>query len=235
MHYIIGDIHNEAKKLKSVLEQIQVTQNDEVIVLGDLFDRGGTEPDPVGVYFMLSGIQGHCTWIRGNHDQWLADYIMEYYALPERKRKKMSAYTYNSFELLGQRMTEIDMLNLAQVIQKLPLQKEVEVGERYFLCAHAMASAPLVWQPNDYYMTGNYDIDAFFLEGMDGYISLCGHTPTCNLLWKNKGTYLDEYMKTIWRNEKENVYLLDCGCGFAGGRLACICLETGERFYSEDV
>lgn len=46
------------------------------------------------------------------------------------------------------------------------------------------------------------------------------------------GDYLDEERHSIWRNNKENVYLLDCGCGFAGGKLACICLETGECFYS---
>ena len=27
-------------------------------------------------------------------------------------------------------------------------------------------------------------------------------------------------------------YMLDCGCGLQNGRLASICLENGERFYS---
>lgn len=62
---MIGDIHNEAKKLNGILEQIQVSGEDEVIVLGDLFDRGGSEADPLGVYFLLSGLQGHCVWVRG--------------------------------------------------------------------------------------------------------------------------------------------------------------------------
>lgn len=34
MHYVIGDIHNEAKKLNNILEQIQVTNDDEVIFWG---------------------------------------------------------------------------------------------------------------------------------------------------------------------------------------------------------
>lgn len=131
---------------------------------------------------LLSEMQDHCIWIRGNHDQWLANYIMKYYTLSERKRKKMSAYPYNSFDLLKQRVTETDMWNLAEMIQKLPLQKEFDVVEKKFLCAHAMTSDPLVWQPDDYYMMGNCDLDAFFLEGIDGYISLCGHTPTENIL-----------------------------------------------------
>lgn len=235
MHYVIGDIHNEAKKLNSILEQIRLRGEDELFLLGDVFDRGGEEADPVGVYFMLSELQDHCIWIKGNHDQWLSNYILKYYTLSERKRKAMFAYPYNSFDLLKQRMTETGMWNLAERIQKLPVQKEIDAAGKKFLCAHAMTSDPLVRYPNSYYMMGNDDRDAFFLEGIDGYISLCGHTPTCSLLWKNKGAYLDEYMTSIWRNEKENVYLLDCGCGFSGGRLACMCLETGDRIYSANV
>lgn len=124
MHYVIGDIHNELQKLKSVLAQINLTQEDELIVLGDVFDRGGVDADPVGVYFALSGIQGKYTWIRGNHDQWLADYIKEYYSCSDRKRAKMPAYTYNSFEIMRQRLTEVDMLNLADLIDSLPLDRK---------------------------------------------------------------------------------------------------------------
>ena len=234
MHYVIGDIHNESKKLDGILKQIRLTQDDEVIVLGDLFDRGGADADPVGVYFMLAGLQGKCIWIRGNHDQWLADYIKKYFLLSERRRRKLSPYSYNSFDLMRQRMTETDMLNLADTIGKLPLQKEIEIQGKTYLLAHAMTSFPSVWQPDDYYMMGNWEIDAFFLEGINGYVSVCGHTPTSNVLWKNQRTYPDGHTGSIWINEKQNVFLLDCGCGFAGGRLSCLCLETGERFYSRD-
>lgn len=39
MHYVIGDIHNEAKKLQSILNQIKIKPQDSLIVLGDIFDR----------------------------------------------------------------------------------------------------------------------------------------------------------------------------------------------------
>ena len=232
MHYVIGDIHNEAKKLNSILDQIQPGHDDEVIVLGDLFDRGGEEADPAGVYFVLSGLQGQCIWIRRNHDQWLADYIEKYFSLSERKRLKMGSYTYNSFDLLKQRMTETDMLNLADLIHNLPLQKEIDIDEKRFLMAHAMTSHPSQSESKDYYMMGNWELETFFLEGIDGYVSLCEHTPTENIVWKKEGRFLGKDRHAIWRNNKENVYLLDCGCGFAGGKLASICLETGECFYS---
>lgn len=67
------------------MEQIQPTCDDDVIVLGDLFDRGGDEADPLGAYFMLSGLQGNYIWIRGNHDQWLADYIKRYFFIGKKK------------------------------------------------------------------------------------------------------------------------------------------------------
>lgn len=234
MHYVMGDIHNEAGKLQSVLNQIDITVDDELIVLGDLFDRGGANPDPVGVYFALSGLQGKCTWIRGNHDQWLADYIKKYYSVSEKRRQKMRPYLYNSFAIMRQRMTEFDLQKLANLILGLPLQTEMVIEGRNYLLAHAMTSYPSVSQTKDYYMMGNYDLDTFFLEGIEGYISICGHTPMANLLWaRDRTMYLDEYMKSIWKNKKGNVYLLDCGCGLKSGRLACMCLETGERYYAD--
>lgn len=232
MHYVVGDIHNELTKLNSILNQIHLTRSDELIVLGDIFDRGGTEADPVGVYFALSGIQGKCSWIRGNHDQWLAEYIQEYYGRIGKRRKKMYPYAYNSFELIAQRLTEVDMLNLADLILNLPLQKELDLNGKKYLFAHAMTSPVGVPEKSEYYLMGTYDLEAFFLEGIDGVISMCGHTPTDNVIWRD-GTYLDEYKNSVWCNEKENVYLLDCGCGFKSGRLACICLESGQRYYSE--
>lgn len=235
MHYVMGDIHNELHKLKSVLKQIHLTGEDELIVLGDLFDRGGLDADPVGVYFTLLGIPGKWTWIRGNHDQWLADYIKKYYSCSERKRAKMPTYSYNSFELMRQRLTEVDMLHLAELIDSLSLQKELEIDGKKYLFAHAMTSQVGAVQDQDYYLMGTHTLDDFFLEGIEGAISMCGHTPTADaLLWDRKGDfYLDTSQESIWRNEKGNVYLLDCGCGFGSGRLACMCIETGVRFYSE--
>lgn len=64
MHYVIGDIHNDLKKLKQILKQINITRDDELIVLGDVFDRGGETADPFGVYCALAGLQGKCSWIR---------------------------------------------------------------------------------------------------------------------------------------------------------------------------
>ena len=104
MHYVIGDIHNDLKKLKQILKQINITRDDELIVLGDVFDRGGETADPFGVYCALAGLQGKCSWIRGNHDDWLANYTYEYFNTPEKKRQDRKSTRLNSSHKVQSRM-----------------------------------------------------------------------------------------------------------------------------------
>lgn len=77
-------------------------------------------------------------------------------------------------------------------------------------------------------MRGTMDIDCFFFEGIDGYISMCGHTA--------HGQHcVEEGQKISGRagqfhlvHDRHNVYLLDCGCGFAGGR-HCLSLSGDQK------
>ena len=260
MHYCIGDIHNDHKRFSQMLKLLNLRPEDHVYLLGDLFDRNLAEPDPVGVYFTMLKLGERCTVIRGNHDQWLAEYILRYYNTPEKKRKKLWPYPYNSFDLMVQRLTPVDMLHLAELILQWPLQAELEVGGEKYLLAHAQTFLPdpkespcgskkicitkenrqYKWEneiqrsvrqntdtpaekesidnvkPEDYLM-GNFGYDDFLKQGVDGYISVCGHNDTGN--------------GKIWKNDRNNVYVCDCGCGFADGRMGCLCLETKEEFY----
>lgn len=54
-------------------------------------------------------------------------------------------------------------------------------------------------------------------NALEGYTSVCGHRNTVN--------------HKIWKNEKGNLIMCDCGCGFRNGKLGCLCLETKEEFY----
>lgn len=112
MHYVIGDVHNNNKKLRRLLKQISFGPDDHVYILGDLFDRGGSDADPVGVYFTVLELEERCTAVRGNHDQWLAAYIHYYDSLPEKAQPGCAPYMYNSFELMRQRLTPVDLRQL---------------------------------------------------------------------------------------------------------------------------
>lgn len=230
MHYVMGDIHNENRKLQTMLKKIDFGEKDHVFLLGDLFDRGGESANPAGVYFTVLGLGERCTVVRGNHDQWLADYIRYYEALSEEKRITCWPYVYNSFAMLQQRLTPVDLLQLADVINGFPLQEKLELEGKNYLFAHAMTFPPRGQKRKEYYLMGGLDSDRFAESGFPDYISFCGHHSTGNFA-AFPGRYLDEENMSVWCNVTGNVYMMDCGCGFEGGRLACMCLESGERFY----
>ena len=127
MNYVVGDIHNDNKKFNKLLELINLSEQDTLYILGDVFDRADYAPDPVGVYFNILKLGARCQVLRGNHDTWLADYILDYYDRLEKK-KKLLPYTYNSFELMSQRLTPVDMQNLAKYIMSWPLQIELNIA-----------------------------------------------------------------------------------------------------------
>ncbi len=231
--FVIGDIHNSIKKLDKLLTFISPSMQDQIILLGDIFDRGGANPDPVGVYYKICGLNSSVKWIRGNHDQLFAEYINFYYGTAEKKRNGVRAYRYNSFDLMKERLTEVDMLNLADLIMRLPLQVEIEINSVKYLLAHAMTFDPSTGEREDKaYHEGLGDMKAYWEKGVEGYVSLVGHTDVQYQFNNPQGRYLDEESASIWLNNQRNVYMMDCGCGLPGGRLACICLETGERFYA---
>lgn len=232
MHYVIGDVHNDNKKLRNMLKRISFGKQDHVYLLGDLFDRGGDGADPAGVYFTVLGLEGQCTVVRGNHDQWLADYIRYYEGLPRWDPEKCWPYLYNSHDLLRGRLPSADLLRLADVIYGFPLQAELELEHQKYLFAHVMTFPSGRMKKRDYYLMGDVGYERFAEEGFPGYVSFCGHTHTSEF-FDFSGHYLDEANRSIWRNEKGSVHMMDCGCGYEGGRLACMCIESGERFYSD--
>jgi len=116
MHYIITDIHNDSWRFMKLLEKMDLKEDDHLYLLGDLFDRCMDHPDPAGVYFQVLKLGKKCTVIRGNHDHWLANYIFHYYGSKERDRALLQPYPYNSFHLLQERLTEVDLKQLAERI-----------------------------------------------------------------------------------------------------------------------
>lgn len=212
-----------------MLQTIDIRSRDHIYILGDLFDRCESRPDPVGVYFNVLGLGEKVSLIAGNHDIWLSQYIDEFFGTPERKRKKLKPHHYNTFSILHERLTEVDLLNLSSLIKKLPLQISVRISDKNYLMAHAQTCNPCENRELSYYVMGDGNKD-FFDQGIDGYISICGHTDT-SFMYNYNGWYSEDGVPSIWRNTKGNLIMMDCGCGFESGRLACICIETGEEFY----
>lgn len=78
--YGIGDIHGCRGTLDALLDRIAPTSDDHIVFVGDYVDRG---PDSRGVIERLMemreaasvGTGPSCTFLRGNHDQMLLDWV----------------------------------------------------------------------------------------------------------------------------------------------------------------
>jgi serine/threonine protein phosphatase 1 len=66
----IGDIHGCSTALDTLLEQVELQDDDTLIFLGDYIDRG---PDARGVLERLIGLSKRPNFValRGNHDYWM--------------------------------------------------------------------------------------------------------------------------------------------------------------------
>jgi serine/threonine protein phosphatase 1 len=78
----IGDIHGQLDKLNNLLNQIEPSDRDQFVFLGDYIDRG---PASCGVIDRLIDFQSEfpeAVFLRGNHEQMMLDALQEHH--PER-------------------------------------------------------------------------------------------------------------------------------------------------------
>lgn len=71
---VIGDIHGGFKALKQVFERAEVTEDDQLIFLGDYVD-GWSESSQIIRFLMELSEKQACIFIKGNHDAWCEDWL----------------------------------------------------------------------------------------------------------------------------------------------------------------
>ena len=90
MHYVVSDIHNDYQKFCELLKVIKLSKEDKLFILGDLFDRSDYNPNLVDLYFKVMELGDNCSMIRGNHDEWLAAYILSNTGVEKKKNRTIS-------------------------------------------------------------------------------------------------------------------------------------------------
>lgn len=106
------------------------------------------------------------------------------------------------------------------------IYEEVSVNDKNYLLVHGgLGNYSLEKDIDDYslheliWSRADYNIQYF----SDKYV-ITGHTPTQAIRNNPNPGY-------IYR--RNNHIAIDCGATYPGGRLAAICLDTGEEYYSE--
>lgn len=236
MTYAVSDIHGCYDKYRELLRAIQFQPDDTLYVLGDVIDRG-----PDGFKILLDMAQRpNVVGLMGNHE------AMAIQALPGVMRNvrqiRKPALTKDETEALklwfrnGGELSLADFLWLndepSQIVweymRKMPLYREVEIGERRFVLVHGgldnfSPSRPLSdYEPNEI-LWCRPEPDTVYYP--DKYV-VVGHTPV-QLLAVEDGK--EDTPAKIYHNG--NMIDIDCGCTFQGGQLGCLCLDTMEEFY----
>lgn len=214
----MSDIHGCYEEFLEMLDKINFKENDELYILGDIFDRG---PEPLKILDYIIG-RKNIIMLKGNHEKMFEDafksddYILWYY--------NGGMVTHNKLKEKGLGK----MLDVYEYVINLPLIKVVDK----FILVHAGLDS----------YDDNLELDEFLNQSENtcvwsrdnignekkyrDYTVICGHTPVqtieqgCNHILKRYGT----------------IYI-DCGCCFgkrADGRLACIRLDDMTEFYVQN-
>lgn len=206
--YVIGDIHGELIKLKSLLGKINFDyESDFLISLGDLVDRG---EDSMGVILELIRINNLVS-IKGNHDQmfyewfnggkiWDTRTATQYLSLPIKEKNKI-----------------INFLN-KQILYYAD-------KDRLFVHAGVNENKTLAEQSiNDFTWNNIIVENAIFNESFklpQGFNTIfVGHTPTFSF-----GDFLS-YPQLLG----DKIWCMDTGACYDGGKLSIMNIDSMEIF-----
>lgn len=219
MKYVISDLHGIYDKFIEMLELINFSKEDELYILGDIFDRG---PNPLAILeYVLAHKNIHL--IKGNHEEMFIDYFED---------GDGSLWYYNGGQTTHHQIIKMGYIyeeSLYKYIKKLPTYMVVDK----FILVHAGLYFPsnynelsleqlLEQQEEDINLwdRSNVGKDIKFKD----YTVICGHTPVQSI-----NDSIDE-VKIV--HTPGHIYI-DCGCCFtkANGKLACLRLDDMEEFY----
>ena len=132
--------------------------------------------------------------------------------------------TFQSFQGLARE----EQNSMIDYLKALPLNREICIEGKSYLLIHGSPEADYRPDNPDFPDVTTYAVwnrfDPFAKNNYAGKTVICGHTPTIFFCHR---TPMEIF-------KAGNTICMDCGCAFPDGRLACLCLETGEIIYSSD-
>ncbi|MBQ6824832.1 MAG: serine/threonine protein phosphatase [Clostridia bacterium] len=237
MTYVMSDPHGNYDSFRKMLERIRFSDQDTLYLNGDLCDRGS---ESARLYLDVMA-RKNVLAIKGNHEVMAEEhlaYLLEEYG--DQSVNVLDLFSERDLWLWfenGGDSTLIsifdeapeDRYRIFEYIKALPYYRTVEVnGKRYIMVHGGLGNyregtalsevhpVDLVWtRPN---------FDGSYFDDGNTYL-VVGHTPTILLRERTVAA-------SIYRG-RGNVIAVDCGAAYPehGGRLGCLCLETGREFY----
>ncbi len=234
--YVISDIHGQYDMFMEVLDKINLKESDTLYILGDVLDRG---PHPIKTLRKLMEME-NVICIVGNHELMSIECLeflmkevtdMSLEELDDEMLDNLLTWQENGSKTTIEEFSQLDQETKQDVldyIKEFLVYEQITVNDQEYLLVHAglgnyspekdiedYSLHDLIWARADY--------DTRYFEDT---IVVTGHTPT---------QYIEGNSKPGYIYRKNNHIAIDCGASVPGGRLATICLDTGEEYYSTPV
>lgn len=231
--YVVSDIHGQYDMLMELLDKIRLKETDTLYILGDVLERG---PHPIKTLRKLMEMPNAICMV-GNHElmalecleflrKEITDSSIE--ELDEKMLDNLLTWQYNGSKSTIDEFRELDpeiQQDVIDFIKEFLIYEEISVHGKEYLLVHAglgnfspekeiedYSLHELIWMRSDY---GRKYFD-------DTYV-VTGHSPTQTIKENPNPGFI---------YKGNNHIAIDCGACYRGGRLAAICLETGEEYYS---
>ena len=231
MHYILSDIHGNERRFHSILAQIDLQPEDELYILGDVIDR-----HPWGLRILRRIMaMPNARMILGNHEYMMLralghprDTNVDDGTAKAHWYRNGGGVTHRHWKFLRKTVRK----EILDYLSALPLNIELEAAGRRWKLVHGAQAEGYAANTDPRYLTETHYAVWKRPAGAeplwkDGTV-IFGHTPTIHLQ--------SAVPMEIWYGEGS--IGIDCGCGFPEdspeGRLACLRLEDGKVFYSDE-
>ena len=218
---VISDIHGCLNEFNKLIDKVDLTKEDKLVILGDVIDRGPSNIETAFKIMELKRNEYNIINIMGNHEEMFLHTIQACKSIEELWESKY----FNILKSNGTLSTLIEYFNLNDQ-DKMKVRLELSGYRKYykvdnFLFTHAgvLPNVELKNQTTDDLM---WIREGFIDEEIHGlpYTVIFGHTPTRQL-------HSDGEDK-IWYGEDK--IGIDCACVF-GGNLACLDLTNNKEYY----
>jgi len=227
MIYVLSDIHGNQQRFASILGQIRLQPEDTLYVLGDVIDRN---PGGIRILRRLMAMP-NAKLLLGNHE------YMMLRALGHPKDSNVDdgnarahwyrnggQVTYDHFK----RLRRTVRAEIIKYLLSLPLSYDVPVNGVNYKLVHAAPAEcfdrdPKYPTPTHYAVWKRWEITD---PPPGDYTLIFGHTPTRH--------YRDVSPMEVWADGRR--IGIDCGCAYStpDARLACLRLDDGKVFYSQE-
>ncbi len=226
---VIGDIHGGLKAVHQVFEKARVTNEDQLIFLGDFVD-GWSESAGVVDYMIQLSSSNHCIFIKGNHDAWAEGWLRNGHT-DDIWLNNGGNETIESYAAAG----EAKKLQHLIFLEQMPYYY---IDEQNRLFIHAGFTS--MHGPQKEFHDPNFSWDRTLWETA---LAMDKRIPKSSILFPKRLALFSEiyigHTPTLYYNEAvpmqgSNVWNIDTGAAFYG-KLSVLNIDTKQYWQSDPV